>query len=255
MKIVLSECITTLKRESRYRLQFFSDLLFFTFVIILFLSSQTGTSFSIQYDTSTQFAPTLLLFGYITWTFSSISVAKIAYAIQNDRFIGVFYQKLFSSVPLWVIYLGRLLSSIILQAFSATILIIIAVLIFKVPFAITPIMVLALLVNMIGIYGIGLIIGGLAIYLQRVNTIVFITQTLLIMLTNTLPTPTAVLSITKFVPLTICNEILRKSFLHQPVFNDFVFLSIVSFLFLFVGVIVFQSLLKAGKKKGNLLYF
>ncbi len=59
-------------------------------------------------------------------------------------------------------------------------------------------------------YGIGLIVAGIAIYFKRTGTIVFLIQTALLFVTDTVPTSDAILKITHYIPLTRCNEILRQ---------------------------------------------
>ena len=67
-----------------------------------------------------------------------------------------------------------------------------------------------ILLESLGMYGIGLIVAGIAIYFKRTGTIVFLIQTALLFVTDTVPTSDAILKITHYIPLTRCNEILRQ---------------------------------------------
>ena len=99
-------------------------------------------------------------------------------------------------------------------------------------------------------YGIGLIVAGIAIYFKRTGTIVFLIQTALLFVTDTVPTSDAILKITHYIPLTRCNEILRQIAVGGEYTGMLPGLCIVV-----IGSVFFDVMLKQAKKRGNLLFY
>ena len=112
-----------------------------------------------------------------------------------------------------------------------------------------------ILLESLGMYGIGLIVAGIAIYFKRTGTIVFLIQTALLFVTDTVPTSDAILKITHYIPLTRCNEILRQIAVGGEYTAMLPGLCIVALVWLVIGSVFFDVMLKQAKKRGNLLFY
>lgn len=91
------------------------------------------------------------------------------------------------------------------------IVVIISKFVWGIEFSFHPAFLVPILLESLGMYGIGLIVAGIAIYFKRTGTIVFLIQTALLFVTDTVPTSDAILKITHYIPLTRCNEYYVRS--------------------------------------------
>ena len=120
---------------------------------------------------------------------------------------------------------------------------------------VTLIGIISILINTLGMFGIGLIVGGLTIRLKRVGALTFIIQMGLLFITDTIPTSSTVLLISRCIPLTLCNDVLRTSISGGDVLMPFLELICVSLLWVVIGNVLFKLCIGRAKKKGNLLFY
>ena len=253
MKIILMECVMDLKRTVRYKVGIISDTIIFTILLLVFLFSDTGSSFQNEFNTK-DYKP-LLMLGYIAWSLASIAISVVTYQISSEVQRGTFYMKLNSGYPLQLIYLGDFLSAGITQTGIVIFYSLICWVLFQVSYGISIQIVFSLIVGSIGMYGIGLIIAGMCLAFKKVNSFMFLIQLMLLFVTDTVPTSDGITSITNIIPLTLCNKVIRKCFLSACSHNEFVMLCISSALFLAVGWIIFQCFFCYAKRKGILLMY
>lgn len=254
MRIIFYEFLMSLQRSIRYRFHFISDAIVYLLLLSFFLMSGTGTSFGSQYNDINN-SKTLLLLGYIAWTFSITCIASTANSIGNELRNGTFYHKIFSKMPIQFIYIGSLLEAIFVQVIIIGILLPLIYVIFGVGVYIKGPMILAILITLMGMYGVGLAIGGISLFYKRSGTILFLIQMLLLFLTDTIPTNESLLKVTEFIPLTICNDILRTSYMNLPVGSKMMTLVLSSTLLLIIGNFIFVYMKKKAMKTGNLLQY
>ncbi len=253
MRIIFEECKTDLLRTCRYKTGIISDIVVFTVLLCFFFASNTGTSFQEKYQEGDY--KTMLLLGYIAWTVASAALSIVTSQISAEVQRGTFYLKINSKYPLQIIYLGDLVSSILIQIVIIAVYTVITHFVFGVKYFISPEIVFALSVCSIGMYGIGLAIAGLSLFFKRVGSIIFLLQLTLLFVTDTVPTSNAVMYITKFIPLTKCNEVIRKCFMRTNAAQPLVELIIYSLVMFLMGYLIFAFFLRKAKKKGNLLLY
>lgn len=237
----------------RYRFSILSDIIVYTVLLSFFFMSGTGSSFAETYGTDNYRA--LLLLGYISWSLSVACISMVGNEIRNETQRGTLYQKLASKTPLQVLYLSKLFSGVIVQLGIILCYVLVAVFLFDVQFYINFTMIIAILTCVIGMYGIGLVIGGLSLFFKRIGNIILLVQLTLLFITDTVPSNDAILSVSRFIPLTICNEIIRSSYAGLPVGQLFIQLIISSIVFFAVGCFIFQFTLSRSRKTGNLLLY
>lgn len=253
MKIILSEYLMDLRRTFRYKTGIVLDIVVFTALLMFFLMSNTGESFTDKYHTEDY--KTLLLLGYIAWNFSSVAVSVVTSQISSEIQRGTFYLKLNSKCPLQFICLGNLFSAVTVQLVVVLCYGILTLFLGNVSYFINLEIILSMIIGIVGMYGVGLIIAGFSLFFKRVGSLIFLFQLTLLFVTDTVPTSGAIMSVTNVIPLTKCNEVIRNSFLGLPVSDAFLLLCVYSAAFFIVGYFVFEFFLRCSKQKGNLLLY
>ena len=253
MRIILLECSMDLRRTLRYKVGILSDLAIFTALLLVFLYSNTGASFQEEYRTENGKA--LLLLGYTAWTLASTAISVTSQQIHAEVQRGTFYLKLNSGLPLPLLYLGDFLSAGILQTGVIFVYTLAGQIIFQVSYGLNLEIVFSLLLGSLGMYGMGLLVAGLALLYKRVSSLLFLLQLFLLFVTDTVPTADSITAVTNLIPLTRCNAVIRNSFLgtHSP--NDLLLLCISSAAAFAIGCAVFHCCFRRAKRKGVLLLY
>lgn len=253
MRIIWYECKMDVLRTFRYKMGLVSDLVIYTLLLCFFFWSNTGQSFQELYGVENYQA--LLLLGYVAWTFSVTAISTIASQLLAELQRGTLFFKLHSRLPLQILYLGDLLSSVLVQTIVVFIYSVVTYFFFGVRYTVTLPIVAAFLISILGMYGIGLMIAGLSLYYKRIGAIVLLVQLFLLFVTDTIPTSPVITEVSSVLPLTMCNTVIRNSFVHKDLEMTFLLLCVVSLLWFVAGYVVFECFMKQAKKKGNLLLY
>ena len=115
MRIIWYECKMDVLRTFRYKdgTGFLTWLIYTLSSLAFFFWSNTGQSFQELYGVENYQA--LLLLGYVAWTFSVTAISTIASQLLAELQRGTLFFKLHSRLPLQILYLGDLLSSVLVQ--------------------------------------------------------------------------------------------------------------------------------------------
>ena len=253
MKIIFYEFKMDFLRNIRYRMGIISDIAVFTLLLCFFFLSDTGHSLSAQYG-SDNYKP-LLLLGYIAWSFSVSAISTIGSQILTELQRGTLFFKLNSRLPLQLIYIGDLISAVFIQTFIIVIYTIAASLFFGAGCPVNPTIILALLICLLGMYGIGLMIAGLSLYYKRIGAVILVVQLFLLFVTDTIPTSPVITNISRVIPLTVCNTVIRNSFVGGGIARSMLMLCVSSLIWFAAGYVIFNVFLKRAKKQGNLLFY
>lgn len=253
MKIIYYEFKMDFLRSIRYRMAIISDIVVFTFLLCFFYVSDTGASFSETYAVNDY--KTLLLLGYIAWSFSVAAISNISSQLTGELQRGTLFFKFNCKLPLQILYIGDLISAIFIQTFVILIYSLITYIIFGVHYYFNIYILIALLICIIGMYGIGLIIAGLSLYYKKVGSIIFLVQICLLFITDTIPTTPIITNISQIIPLTSCNIVIRNIFLKNNYTHAFLYLLILSSFWFILGYFIFDIFVHLSKKRGNLLLY
>lgn len=254
MRIVFYEFKMDFLQTLRYKMGIISDIVIFTLLLCFFFVSNTGHSLSAQYG-SDNYKP-LLLLGYIAWSFSVAAISTIGSQIQIELQRGTLFFKLNAKLPLQIIYIGDLISSVFIQTFIIIIYSLVTFFLFDVKYFINFTILVSLIICAFGMYGIGLIIAGLSLYFKRIGSVILLVQLFLLFVTDTVPTSSVITNISQVLPLTICNTVIRNSFLNNiDTTFPFLLLCICSLVWFIIGYFVFNIFFKRAKKRGNLLLY
>ncbi|SHK37206.1 ABC transporter permease [Paramaledivibacter caminithermalis] len=254
LRIIFEELRINVLETLSYKFGIISDLFVYGGLQIFLFFSNTGSSLSNSYVYNN--SKELLLLGYITWILSCACISNIGGEIKREMMIGTFYQKINAFIPIHLLYIGKLLASLTMQMITIIGVYAISVILFNVKLHLNIYIILLIFLCMIGMYGVGLIIGGFAVYYKQINSIVFIIQMLLLFVSDVLTKKQNLGYVFKIIPLTYCNDLIRKvlSSSYVGLYDVIVYILICSFNF-FVGIVFLNFMIKQAKKRGNLLQF
>lgn len=232
------------------------NLIFETFYIgLLYLGLlyfDSGQRLSLHYGNIHNYK-SLLLIGYVFWSFSIAALSVSSSCISSESMRGTLEQKFMSIVPMYVLIAGEFLANILVQLIEISIIVLISHFILGVKFYFEFSIIIILLITLTGMYGIGLTIAGISIREKKINGLVFIIQTMLLFVSDVITSTDSKFVVNKFIPLTLGNDLARKSISKIDIlFLDWMQLIFVSFIWLAVGIFVFNYFLKVSKKEGLL---
>lgn len=242
-----------LKSTFRYKFSFISDILVMTVLLLIFLFSNTGQSLGEKYGMESY--KSLLLIGYFLWMISITAISSLSTFLNSEAKIGTLPYLMHSAYPIELIVLGEFISSLLVQSLVIIIISLLAKVIFTIDLYFSLFFILIILICALGMFGIGLIISGLSLYFKKVGAVVLVLQMLLLFITDTIPTSSAILKVSRFIPLTMANNVSRLYMAGMSYSSELIELIIFSILWLGLGIFVFRKCLKAAKKSGILLLY
>lgn len=237
----------------RYRFAFVSDVLVYTLILALLMFTDAGQSLSNRYAYSDYRA--LLFNGYIAWTFANSAVSTSIGDTSGELMKGTLYRKLQSQYPLELFQLGGLLSTLVVHSCIIACLSIIAFLAWGLEPMVSPTILGYLAVTCLGMYGIGLIMGGLTILFKKIGSLQLLFQLVLLFVSNTVPAGEGLAAISRVIPLTTCNDLIRLQMSGQTDSASICFLFVTSAIWICAGCTVFHFCLRRAKRRGNLLLY
>lgn len=253
IKALAYEIKLELVSSFRYRFSIISDVLVFSILMGFMLSTGTGKSLGAKYNYDNY--KELFLLGYIAWSLALAGLSASTDSITTELSRGTFYRKLNSKCPMWVLLFGELIASVVIHLIVIAVLCLLAYLVWDITIHISAVVLLALFINAIGMFGIGLVIAGFAIRYKRVNSLILLFQLGLLFITDTLPTSKLLLSITQVIPLTVCNKVIRENIAYSVTDNSFIVLLALTFLWLVVGYLLLNYHINKAKRHGTLLFY
>jgi ABC-2 type transport system permease protein len=197
----------------------------------------------------------MLLFGYVAWTLATAALSSSVDSISTELKKGTFYRKLQSRCSIIVLLFAELVASVLIELIVIAVLLVISRAIFGVHLTVTAAGVVSILISTVGMFGIGLIMGGLTILFKRIGAVTLLLELGLLLATDTIPTNTTVLLFTRIVPLTSCNAVIKNSLVGASCAEDLLFLTASSALWVLFGSFVLKRCIRSARKKGNLLFY
>lgn len=253
LRAIYREIIIELKSTIRYSFGFVSDVVIYGALLATFMLSDTGQSFGDRYACGNY--KVLFLMGYLAWLYAVTAVSSLSQIVTAELKQGTFYRLCNAQYPLAVLLGGKMLGQFIVKSGIVVILILGAVLIGKAVLPFSSMLIITVIISTIGMYGIGMVLAGLTIYYKRTGTIIYMVQVGLLLFTDTLPTSAIVARVTAILPLTTCNEVMRKIIAGQQFGEELSILLFTSAIYLVIGVGVLQFFYKKSRKRGNLLFY
>lgn len=240
-------------RTFRYRFGMITDFIVYFVLFMILMVTDAGTSYIDTYGYENY--KSMLLIGYISWMYAISAISDVSGAMGMELGQGTLYKKLSSKFSLQFLYWGVFISGVLLETITIVLVVLISKIFWNIDFTFHPYYIIPLFIGTVGMYGIGLIVAGLRIYYKKIGSVIFLIQTALLFITDTVPTDTSILNITKMIPLTRSNEVLKCMMTGQHWIGKMVTLVLFSIIWLLVGSKLFMMLLNRAKKKGNLLFY
>lgn len=253
LRAIYQEIMIELKATIRYSFGFVSDIVIYGALLAAFMVSDTGQSFGEKYGYADY--KVLFLIGYLAWLYAVTAVSALSQLVTAEMKQGTFYRLCNAKYPLPILLGGKMVAQFVMQSGIILILLLAVVLVAKVTFPFSVMLLLAMIISTIGMYGIGMALAGLTIYYKKTGRIIYIVQLGLLFMTDTLPTSGMVAGITAILPLTTCNAVMRKVIAGQSYREELIFLVCISVASLMIGIGVLQFFYNKARRKGNLLFY
>ncbi|MTI69730.1 MAG: ABC transporter [Firmicutes bacterium] len=233
-----------------YKINVISDILFMTVLYIAIINMNDGLHIG-RYYGSPEDSKSLLLIGYILWTFSTMSISLMSSNIESEANRGTLEQKLMSIIPLYILMVGKIAYSFIREIVIIIPILIVSKLLFDVGISFNLASIIILLLTMVGMFGIGLIFGGLTIKHKKIGSIIYVTQTVLLFISDTLVIFSDQFPLINIIPLTKGNDLIRKSLIGNGITsNDYLLFTLITLSWIIVGIATFLHYTKVCKKDG-----
>ncbi len=257
LRAAKAEVARELKESFQYRTALAIDLVVLLLVYSGLLFSGRFTWIYRRYGGKLGDSRGMMLLGYLFWSYSMYALSQMGNDIAREASLGTLEQKFMGVVPIQLLLAAKALGGSVVSSFSVIVLVVISTLFFGVHLEITAIAVLALLITLVGMYGLGFAVAGLAILVKRTGQLVFLLQILLLFLTGTflpldvMPAPVAFLG--KTIPLTWGIDVSRASVAGTGgIATRWMWLLLTSTASLAFGLLVFSWFCRKAREDGAL---
>ncbi|MFA9396959.1 MAG: hypothetical protein ACERKV_01655 [Clostridiaceae bacterium] len=245
------------KEKLRYKISMLSDFIIFlaTYIGIYFLN--IDVNFATYYNLDISSSRMLVFVGYIFWQMSSCALGYSSSGIRSDAMKGMLELKLQSKFPIFLMNFIELIINLVFNLVPLIGIIIFTILTSSVSLLEFKIFLISLIVcipSIIGMYGMGLILGGITLIEKSIGQFVFILQALLLIGSNAM-SPTRSFLVSVF-PFSMGIDITRNIYLNIPVGIERIIIYIViNIIWIFIGALFFNYLLKRQRKNGSFDYY
>jgi len=250
LKSIKAEILRDIRETFSYKTGIISDIavLSILFLSIIYLGSGTQIQ---KYYKGLNGSRTLLLTGYIFWTYSVSAINTMSKEINYEAMKGTLAKKYTAVTPFYALLAGVVLSSLTINSIVAIFIIAISKIVVGINIIINIKVFSSLIITLVGMYGVGLLYGGIALRVKRIGQLVFVTQIILLFISDTLTKTKLSEGIGKIIPLTAGIDIARKSIGGLNVgINDWSILIGSSIFWLFIGMYFFHKSQQYAKKYG-----
>jgi ABC-2 type transport system permease protein len=202
------------------------------------------------------------LVGYLVWYYAAIALYNMSGSLNEEATTGTLEQMYMSPVPTWIIFVGRVLATMLIS----TIMVVIVgtglslLMGIDIPLSVQALPVLGL--TLLGLFGLGYALGGATLVFKRVPALTNMIQNLLLFLNGSLlpvdRLPDGIELVSKALPTTqgiiVLREVLLDGRSLAAVWSDgsLVYLLLHSALLLAIGWGAFKYAEGAARKRGTL---
>ena len=199
-----------------------------------------------------------IVVGFLVWIFAIFTYSNFAQGMIREAQEGTLEQLYMSSVGfIWVSLFRSVSSFLITLTFNITLLVLMMATTGRWLHLDVVSLLPLILLTLAGVYGIGLVMGGLALVFKRIESFVQIFQFALVGL---IAAPIDRFPFLRYLPLAEGTRLIRRvmteglSIVALPA-GDLLFVVINSALYLSLGLITFNLLLKTAKSRGLLGHY
>lgn len=247
------EMIMLIKSRIRYKVGLFSDLILIVGTFILAYYFKNNTSLNNYYNVDDSQSNYLFYLGFVFWQFGTLALGFSTNMITNYSSDGLLelHTQGFASMPL--LYFFKLLVNILTDF-----LIIIGISLFMfvmIDFNLRELIYLFYAIignipNIVGMYGIGLIISAITLREKRISQFILILQVLLMFLTNVFsPMHNVVMNV---IPFASGIEFLRNCYVGNGFdMSELIIYLFVNLFWVMIGTFIFKKALLRERKYGS----
>lgn len=251
--IMCLEMRLSIKEMLRYKISVLSDFIVFTLLYIGIFFMDFSSGFMDYYLIDESSSKLLILVGYIFWQMNSLAIGCTATGIRSDALRGILEMRMQSKFPVPLLLGAQLIVSILFECITFVGVFIFSCLTLDTNFSDISVIFVAFLLcapSVLGSFGIGLILGGVTLIEKSVGQFLFLIQTALLFISNSL-SPTRGLY-GYILPFTYGVEMTRNIYLGQmnSVLSIFAYL-LINLIWLSVGIVVFNLLLQKVRKRAS----
>jgi ABC-2 type transport system permease protein len=245
----------SLKDFTRYK---FNTIMEFATFYILFMTMFLGLNFFGQNMEASplKLGNTLenLIVGYFIWTIMLVAYSSVAYGISSDATKGTLEQICMSSLGLHSVVIVRSIANLFINIVLCFILLVFIMMTTGYWLSLDVIsLTVVILIGIFSIFGISLILGGLAVIFKQINSFLNIVQFLLISLILFDMSPLVSVLLPFRPAINMVYDITREGFnLLSFSILDYICLILNSAIYFIIGLIIFNYCGKIAKKKGLL---
>lgn len=259
VQILFNEIKVELIVYFQNRVAVISDFLIYSVLYAFFLIFKTGYSLAGIYGVDDSYATILMFVGYFIWMTSTSSLTSISSEIMYEVNNGFLFSKLTSVFPLQYLYAGKTITSFIMNLAYITPLFLFTMF----SYSLLPIsagqvlkVILAGLINIIGMYGLGLILASLTMANKRLSSVSLLLSSVLLFTTNALTFNEAMGTAFRYFPANYCIDYTR-SVIADPSYTsgDYMVFLLICIALLAAGSFIFNLSIRKAKKAGNILWY
>ncbi len=253
MRVIKAEIIMNFKDTIAYRVGLISDIIVMAVLYLCCIYIGGANSIGQYYGAEPGDSKSLVLLGYMFWSFSVLIIGSTSNSIRQDTMKGTLEQKVMSVAPLQIIFIGDLITELVINIAVVGSVCIISAIFLKISISLNLASILTLMITIAGMYGIALIFGGVALVSKRISNLVYIFQLILLIVSNAVIQVPLSHKFGNVFPLTMGIHIARSYMLNREVYmNDMVKFFVICTLWLVAGIIIFQKFLYKTKRTGGL---
>lgn len=237
----------------RYKKSLVSDVIIFVSVYLGIIMLNDHSTFANFYNLNPSDGPTLLLIGYIVWSFSSVAFGYSSATIISDSRSGILELKIQGVVPYYIYVLCSVFVTLLESIIILFIVMIISLVGNLISFSSVGFIVLTVIFSIpsvLGMFGLGLILGGFALKEKSIGGFVSIISGVLLFLSNTF-----VLDLPKIIyilPFTSVIDFMRNLYSNSRIDTGLLAIYVLNALFWFItGIYIFNILLKKERVLGS----
>lgn len=240
------------RRMLNYKISLISDISIFAVVIVSTFLTGLDVAFARGFEIDIISGKMLVLIGFIFWQISSTALGWSAANIRNETVLGTFELKMQSKFPISLMLFFQMLTYVIMSFVVLSIMFIIFILVVGgniIEVLYIPLSYLVAFPAVLGMYGIGLIIGGISLREKQTGNLTFILQSALIFVSDFINVKSRIFNI---IPFNAGIKIMRNLYLGNPVeptlVADYILINIFWLIF---GLAIFKVFLKKERKNGS----
>lgn len=233
-------------------------ILFLLFMVVFFATAHFDGSKSPE---TSRNIVSFQLIGYSFWIVALSCIDVFTVAVREDAEIGVLESLALSHFGLIAIFMSRTLSRLVVDALAVALVsaLVLALAPVRMDIAALPLAMAVLAITIIGLYGVGLALAGMALLLKRVTSLkallnyFFLIAGGVFVPVAVLPAPLA--ASIHYLPLTLGIDLARQALLGEMGPNYALklgWLIVLSVIYFVAGVHIFKYFEKVAKRRGAL---